>query len=156
MFVFLKSDLETLTVKRDSLIESLRAAGHDMHITTNQGSETWHDNAPFDTAKGEFQRLQGYYFELDNIIRGATIFDPNVHSSEDVVGLGSEVWFTDQDGKEMNIRIGSYVPDKNTGAISYDAPVAKIILGSKKGNKVAGTLFGRSVVYSVTNVKRWI
>lgn len=156
MFLFLKTDLEALIARRDALIENLRAAGHDMHITTNQGSETWHDNAPFDTAKGEFQRLQSYYSELDNIVRGATIFDPDLYVPDDIVGVGSEVRFTDQDGKEKEIRIGSYIPQESTCSVSYDAPIAKILLGSKSEDEVEGILHGRNVTYTINEVKRWI
>lgn len=153
MYKFLQPDLDVLKEKLESLGTEVRAKGQDMGEATRQSSETWHDNAPFDVAKNDFERLQQRYVELAEVVRRAVVVQVQ-DSAETIVEIGSQVEFCDQDGNIRSVRIGSYIP-QDTQSISYEAPVAKVLLGGRKGEIVEGFVVKREVEYEIRDIKRW-
>ncbi|MCI0597701.1 GreA/GreB family elongation factor [Candidatus Parcubacteria bacterium] len=152
-YKFLQADLDALKRTRDALMCSLQERGQDMKEATMQGAETWHDNAPFEEAKGEFSRLQFQCDKFNDLIRRAAIVEVTDVAAKQV-GIGSEITFREGE-KERTVKIGSYIPQTDSGTISYDAPVAKILMGAK-GGKVKGIIHGRTVEYTIKRITRWI
>lgn len=155
MYRFLQEDRESLLHKRDALIVQLQAAGKDIGDANRQSSETWHDNAPLDVAQRNFERLGTRLTDLEKIIHEAVVVRVQ-ESASSIVDVGSEVTFVDQDNKEQTVRIGSYIPKEGSQSISYAAPVAALLMGSRVGDIVEGTIAGRDVEFEVRRITRWV
>lgn len=140
--------------KREGLEIEMRERTQDMSEANNQSSETWHDNAPLDVAQQEFDRLVQRRTEIDTIIRKAVVVQVG-KEAEELVSIGSEVTFLDQDDKRRTIKIGSHTPQEGSGTVSYLAPLASILMGSKKGDVVDGKIHDREVEFEIINITRW-
>lgn len=152
---FLADDLDALKRKRDELESQMRERTQDMSEANSQSSETWHDNAPLDVAQREFERLVQRRNEIDQIIRNAVVVQVGKEAEERVT-IGSEVTFVDQDDQKRTIKIGSHTPQEASGTVSYLAPVASILMGSKLGDVVDGKILDREVEYEITKIARWV
>lgn len=155
MHRFLTEDLVALTKKRDELSTQLRARGQEMGEANAQSSETWHDNAPLDVAQREFERIQRQLEDMEKVIRTAKIVTVDEKAAS-VVTIGSEVTFLDQDGNERTVKIGSYLPAEGAGSISYEAPVAKILMGAEVGDVAEGKIVDKDVELEVLKITRWV
>jgi len=155
MYHFLQQDYDALVRKKVSLILELRTSGQDIGEAGQQSSETWHDNAPLEVAQREFERLHKRLEEIDKIVQGAEIVQVETVATT-CAGIGSEVTFRNQDGKEQTVKIGSYVPEEGSISVSYVAPIAKMLLGAHVGDIVEGKVAGRDVELEIMKIARWI
>ncbi|MEK7643226.1 MAG: GreA/GreB family elongation factor [Patescibacteria group bacterium] len=155
MYKFLRPDLDELLRKQAAIFTELKERGQDMGEANRQSSETWHDNAPLEVVQREFERLQRRYVELGVVIQQAQVIIPSEMASQ-VVSIGSVVTFTDQDNQEKTLKIGSYMPSDASGAISYEAPVAKLLIDNEVGDIVEGRIVGREVEYKILKIERWV
>lgn len=138
---FLKDDLEALDAKigelRSKLEETLKEGGE----STRQSSETWHDNFPFEEAQRQFSLLAGQLQKLVDIRKKAKLVD--VSESSDKVIIGSMVTIRDEaSGENKTFKIGSFMVFSNDGGrtISYNSPLAQIIMGAKIGEARIGKI----------------
>ena len=121
----LKVELDDLrTTRRTEVAELIQKAKELGDIT---------DSAQYDAAKEEQGFLEGRIRQLEDQVNHATIIDES-HSSGDVIRIGSKVTLIDTDGIEEKWEIvGSAESDATNGRISNESPVAKAIIGRKKG-----------------------
>lgn len=151
MYQFFKSDLDALIQKRDLLAEQVRDAGQLVGETTRQSSETWHDNAPYDIAKQEFEHLLRQHAVLDEIAKQAQIIEPP-RGFLDCVSIGAKVRYKNDLEEVRELKIGSYVPTEGSGVVSYNAPLAQILMGNKIGDIATGVINNRSVAYEIVDI----
>lgn len=138
---FLNEDLEALDAKigemRSKLEETLKEGGE----STRQSSETWHDNFPFEEAQRQFSLLAGQLQKLVDIRKKAKLIDAS--ASSDKVKIGSVVTIRDESSDELKIfKIGSFLAlsGENSKIISYNSPLAQIIMGAKIGEARSGKI----------------
>lgn len=153
MYSFLQSDLTALILKREALAQEIARCGQEIGDANQQSSETWHDNAPMDVAQRQFEQLHVRYRDINNVIRKAVVVKPDKDAKK--VCVGSEVVFADQDGVERSVKIGSYTPSEDSDAISYVAPIAKVLMGAEVDDIVEGTVVGREVEYVIVRITYW-
>ena len=69
------------------------------------------------------------------------------------VSIGSRVVFLDlETGEEKTIRIGSYLSFTKDETVSYCAPLARIMLGARKGDVSEGTIGGKKRKLKIVSV----
>jgi transcription elongation GreA/GreB family factor len=69
------------------------------------------------------------------------------------VGIGSRVTTVDAEtGEEKTVFIGSYQVFGNNGRISYNSPLARILLGAEVGEIVAGEIAGKEKKFEIVSI----
>ncbi len=140
----LKQELkELVNVKRPEIIKQIQKAREEGDLS---------ENADYDAAKNEQARIEKRIAEIEDILNHAEeIDDKKISGSEkNTVNFGSTVTYVeDATKKEYTIYIcGSIEADPQKGWISNEAPLAKTILGRKKGESVE--IRGIDTPYKVT------
>jgi len=152
-YYFLKQDLEALDARiqelRDKLEETLKERGE----STRQSSETWHDNFPFEEAQRQFSLLAGQLQKLVDLRKKAK--EADIPSDKNKVGIGSIVAIQNSaTGEIKTFKIGSFAVFVETGekTISYDSPLARIIMGAKVGETRSGKIGKNNVKFKITEI----
>lgn len=126
----LKEELEHLiTVKRPEVVEKIKVARSFGDLS---------ENSEYDAARNEQAFIESRIQQLQKMIRNAKIIDASQEAS-DVVTIGRTVIFQElPDGElEEYTIVGSTEADPLAGKISNDSPMAKGLLGRKKGEEVS-------------------
>ena len=129
-------DLVALQKKRDELLDELRSIGREIAETLTQGSETWHDNAPFEALvareKTASSRLNAIVESLEDFVLWEEDFNP------DIVSIGSRVACQVGDDLREYVIAGhwhdadNYVPYKSVSAAS---PLGSQLIGKSIGEQ---------------------
>lgn len=124
----LKKELEQLkTVKRPEVINALKDARAQGDLS---------ENAEYDAARNEQAVVEGKIAELEAMIENAVIIKD---VKTDKVALGTTVtlkYIEDGEVDEYSI-VGSKEADPFANKISNESPIAKAIMGLKKGTIVS-------------------
>ncbi len=90
------------------------------------------ENSEYSEAKEEQAQVEGRIFELEEIVRNASIIKKNIQGSE--VGIGSTVKAS-KNGQEVVYQIvGSNEAKPEAGRISNESPLGQAFLGKKVGD----------------------
>ena len=141
----LEEELETMkTVKRVEVVERIKVARSYGDLS---------ENSEYDSAKEDQAFIEGKISSLESMIRNAVIISEDQQTDE--AQLGSTVTFKEiPDGEiETYTIVGSAEADPLEGLISNDSPIAKGLLGNKKGDKVKITTPGGEMQVEITEVK---
>ena len=122
-----KKELEELKlVKRPEVINALKDARAQGDLS---------ENAEYDAARSEQAVVESRIKELEVMLERAVVI---TKVDTDVVSIGTKVtleYVDDDDTEEYSI-VGSQEADPFTNKISNESPIAKAIMGKKKGDKV--------------------
>lgn len=115
-------------VRRQEIAERLQQA-------LDEGGELT-ENAEYEDAKNEQAFVEGEIARLSQIIRNAQIIEEG--GSSDQVRLGSRVTVVEKGtrDKEVYHLVGPAEANPQQGKISFESPLGKALLDSKKGDKV--------------------
>ncbi|WOV85480.1 transcription elongation factor GreA [Sporosarcina jeotgali] len=141
----LEDELEFLkTVKRKEVVERIK-------IARSYGDLS--ENSEYDSAKEDQAFIEGKISSLESMIRNSVIISEDSRTEE--AQLGSTVTFKEiPDGEvETYTIVGSAEADPLEGLISNDSPIAKGILGRKKGDQVKIITPGGEMQVEITEVK---
>ncbi|WJY28535.1 MULTISPECIES: transcription elongation factor GreA [Sporosarcina] len=141
----LQEELELLkTVKRKEVVERIK-------IARSYGDLS--ENSEYDSAKEDQAFIEGKISSLESMIRNAVIISEDTVTDE--VQLGSTVTFKEipEGDTETYTIVGSAEADPLEGLISNDSPIAKGLLGHKKGDQVKITTPGGEMQVEITEVK---
>ena len=141
----LEEELENMKiVKRVEVVERIKVARSHGDLS---------ENSEYDAAKEDQAFVEGRISTLESMIRNALIITED-HKT-DTAQLGSTVTFREiPDGElETYTIVGSAEADPLEGLISNDSPIAKGILGGKKGEKVKITTPGGDMQVEITEIK---
>lgn len=141
----LEDELEFLkTVKRKEVVERIK-------IARSYGDLS--ENSEYDSAKEDQAFIEGKISSLESMIRSSVIISEDTRTEE--AQLGSTVTFKEiPDGEvETYTIVGSAEADPLEGLISNDSPIAKGILGRKKGDQVKIITPGGEMQVEITEVK---
>ncbi|MBF4500137.1 transcription elongation factor GreA [Savagea sp. SN6] len=125
----LEEELEFLkTVKRKEVVERIK-------IARSYGDLS--ENSEYDSAKEDQAFVEGKISSLESMIRNAVIITED-ELNTDEVGLGKTVTFKElpDEEEETYTIVGSAEADPLEGLISNDSPIAKALIGHKKGEEV--------------------
>lgn len=123
----LKKELEYLkTTRRPEVIDSLRDARSLGDLS---------ENAEYDAAREAQREVEGKIVQLQAMIENAVVID---NQAKDKVSIGCKVkirYVEDDEEDEYSI-VGSQEADPFANKISNESPIAKAIIGKKKGETV--------------------
>lgn len=94
------------------------------------------ENAEYHAAKERQGMIEARVKELEGAVSCADVIDPKTLSG-DTVMFGATVTMLDEDDKKVTYQIvGSHEADVKLGRISYTSPIARALIGRKKGHEV--------------------
>ena len=126
-FTDIESELDELKrVKRPEIIKEIKEARALGDLS---------ENADYHAAREEQAIIEGRIQELEYMVEHASIIS---EESSDTVKIGSSVVirYDDEDDLEEYKIVGSTEADPFENKISNESPIAKALLGKKKGSKV--------------------
>ena len=97
---FLPEDFELLLKKIAELEAKIVECGQALGESTEQSSETWHDNATYDVARMNFELTARELQKLIEVRNSAIIIQPSLTITEEVI-LGSIVTILNEKTGEM-------------------------------------------------------
>lgn len=146
-YYFLRVDLDALTEKIQKLGARLRELGQEMGESTRQSAETFHDNFPYEEALRQFQMTNRRLHELMKVRACAQMVEPSL---ADRVGIGKRVTVeTVESGEVRTFQVGSYLTLTDGKAVSYNAPLAKALIGARVGDIREGMITGKKKMLRV-------
>lgn len=126
-FTDIESELDELKrVKRPEIIKAIKEARALGDLS---------ENADYHAAREEQAIIEGRIQELEYMVEHASIIS---EEASDTVKIGSSVVirYDDEDDLEEYKIVGSTEADPFENKISNESPIAKALLGKKKGSKV--------------------
>lgn len=122
----LKAELAGLVAQRVGLADRIKQARELGDLS---------ENAEYQTARAEQERLEARIAEIEHVLSSVTIIRrPKVNGS---VKLGSSVKLKGQDGKTKEFQIvGTMEADPLAGKVSDESPIGKVLIGKKVGDTV--------------------
>ena len=124
----IKKELDELKmVKRPQVIDALKDARAQGDLS---------ENAEYDAARNEQAIVESRIKELEAMLENVKVIEK---TNTDVVSLGCNVTieYVDDKEKEEYSIVGSKEADPFSNKISNESPIAKAILGKKKGATVS-------------------
>jgi transcription elongation GreA/GreB family factor len=141
MFYFLQGDLDKLIIIINGIKQKLRESGQDIGESCRQAAETYHDNAPYEEAVRSFEFHSIRLSSLVEIRQSAEIIRPP--ENNDKVRVGHRVRILDMVSDEIIcFTVGSYLVFSDDH-VSYNSPLAKLLLGAKVGEIKSGRVGNR-------------
>jgi transcription elongation factor GreA len=121
----LKTELKTLKAQRPQVADRIKHARELGDLS---------ENAEYQTAREEQDRLETRISELEHILQYAEIIKKPKNIGQ--VRLGSKVTLKDG-GKPLSYQVvGTIEADPSSGKISDESPIGKALIGKKVGDKV--------------------
>lgn len=141
----LEEELEDLkTNKRAEVIKRIKIARSFGDLS---------ENSEYESAKDEQSFVEGRIKEIDNMLNHAEIID-NENVDADEVSVGKSVTFQEEDDDPETYQIvGAAEADPLNGKISNESPIAKGLVGHKKGEKVTVATPGGEMTVTIIDVK---
>jgi transcription elongation factor GreA len=125
----LEAELEDLKlVKRPEVVERIKTAREYGDLS---------ENSEYESAKDEQAFIEGRISTLEAMIRSAEIVD-SASVAKNVVVLGKKVSFLaeGEDEEETYQLVGTAEADPSAGKISNESPIARALIGRKRGDLV--------------------
>lgn len=155
MLYFLREDFDKLNQKIVEVCKRMEKIGKEIGESCDEGSDTWHDNFAFEEGQRQQTMWSNHIRELIKIRNTATIVDPP--RENDRVRIGKTVEFKDLITNEIErFQIGSFMvfrDQKKIEAISYNAPLAKIIMGAQIGEIRKGQIAGKQKQFEILKIE---
>lgn len=123
----LKKELDYLkTTRRPEVIDSLRDARALGDLS---------ENAEYDAAREAQREVEGKIVQLQAMIENAVVID---NQAKDKVSIGCtvKIKYVEDDEEDEYAIVGSQEADPFANKISNESPIAKAIIGKKKGETV--------------------
>lgn len=152
MYRFFKKDLTELDEKLRRLNELIWETGQQIGAACEDG-EREHDNPEFDDATRRIEMWSRHLREMHKIRSQAIEISPSEIQTERV-SVGCSVTYADQDGNERTVSIGSYMPAESSSDVSYNAPIARMLIGLKIGESREGRIAEKAVQFEVIDIKK--
>lgn len=152
-YYFTKEDFTTLNTEISAICDRIKEAGKEMGDSCREGAETFHDNFAYEEGERQQFMWSKQLRELVRIRNRSRIVEPQKGRK---VSIGSLVTTRDETtGEERRFKVGSYMTfGKYDGTvISYNAPLARMIIGAEVGDIREGTISGTKKVVMVTNIE---
>ena len=150
-YYFLREDIGKLSEQIHEIDARIKAIGQEMGASCEEGAETFHDNFAFEEGERQQQMWSQRLKELVDIYNHSQISKPS--GTAERVGIGCEVTIADlESGEEKTIKIGSYMTFNGNGAVSYNAPLARMLLGAESGEVRKGEIAGKIRKFEVVDI----
>lgn len=122
----LQAELDNLLSQRVNIAERIKQARELGDLS---------ENAEYQTAREEQDRLEARISELDHILQNSKIIKKPKTNGE--VRLGSSVKLKSPEGKTKEFQVvGTMEADPLNGKISDESPIGKVVINKKVGDQV--------------------
>lgn len=109
------------------------------------------ENAEYQTAREEQDRLESRIGELEHIIHNSKLIKKTKSNGQ--VKLGSTVKLKSADGKATQYQVvGTMEADPTNGTISDESPIGKMLLNKKVGDQVEIKTSAEETTYKITEI----
>ena len=124
------------------------------HIAEARSHGDLSENAEYHAAKEEQSHNEGRIAELEDKLARADIIDIS-NLSGDTVKFGATVTLIDEDTEKKTVWqiVGEVEADAKKGRISITSPLARALIGKKKGSTVEVVAPGGAKAYEITKVE---
>ena len=124
------------------------------HIAEARSHGDLSENAEYHAAKEEQSHNEGRIAELEDKLARADIIDISKLSG-DTVKFGATVTLIDEDTEKKTVWqiVGEVEADAKKGRISITSPLARALIGKKKGATVEVVAPGGAKAYEITKVE---
>ena len=152
-YFFLVDDFEDLIREIGKAEKRIKDALAEMGRSCEEGGDTWHDNFGYEEAQRQIYMWSMHLNKLMEIRRQAIVVDANFRDR--VVDIGRTVTVLDRDTGELKtFKIGSYMVFKvDEGVISYEAPLAKIILRARIAEERKGIIAKKQRTFIIIKIE---
>ena len=112
------------------------------------------ENAEYHAAKEAQSLNEGHIAELEDKLARADVIDITKLSG-DVIKFGATVTLVDEDTEKKQVWqiVGEVEADAKKGRISITSPLARALIGKKKGSSVEVNTPGGAKAYEITKVE---
>ncbi|MEK7588912.1 MAG: GreA/GreB family elongation factor [Patescibacteria group bacterium] len=151
-YYFLPKDFEELNIKIIDICEKIKEIGKEMGRSCQEGAETFHDNFAHEDGTRQQAMWSNKLREMIRIRNNSRIItlDKNIYR----VSIGRNVRIKDLSTEEEKIlKIGSYIVFTGENTISYNSPLARLLIGAKIGDLREGTLGGKSHEFEILSIE---
>lgn len=141
-YYFTKEDFAALNQEIASICDRIKEAGKEMGASCGEGAETFHDNFAYEEGERQQYMWSKRLRELVGIRNQSRVVEPQKSRK---VSLGSIVTTRDTTtGTDRKFRIGSFMifGQIDNSVISYNAPLAKMIIGAEVGDTREANIAG--------------
>jgi transcription elongation factor GreA len=145
-YVALESDLKhRQQVERPRIIQQISEARSHGDLS---------ENAEYHAAKEQQSHNEGVIAELEDKLARADVIDVSKLSG-DTIKFGATVTLIDEDTEQKRVWqiVGEPEADAKKGRISITSPLARALIGKKKGASVEVVAPGGAKAYEVTKVE---
>ncbi|CCI85779.1 transcriptional elongation factor [Lactobacillus pasteurii DSM 23907 = CRBIP 24.76] len=142
----LEAELKNLKlVKRPEVIQRIKVARSFGDLS---------ENSEYDAAKDEQSHLEDRIAQVEEMLKYADVVDADSVDPNEV-SVGKTITYTEvgESESETYTIVGSDESDPLNGKISNDSPIAKALLGKKKGETVSITTPGGKFDVVINDVK---
>jgi len=151
MYYFLPHDFEELNAQIDRICTTIKEIGQEMGASCREGAETFHDNFAFEDGERQQYMLSNRLRELIKIRNNSRVVNS---SNGNKVSIGRIITIRDEiTGEKQTFKIGSYMVFRDQNAISYNAPLARCLMGAEVGEIREGTIGGKKRQFVVLQIK---
>ncbi len=150
-YFFLQTDYDDLLAEIDQLKSQISAIKAQVGASTSQSSETWHDNIDHEELMRKHDLYTAHLRDKKLFKNQAAVVRPD--RSSKIVQIGSYIEYEDETGKTYTIKIGSYRQIRDLpNTISYEAPLARALLGKKLGANASFTIASRTKNITISKI----
>ena len=124
------------------------------HIAEARSHGDLSENAEYHAAKEEQSHNEGRIAELEDKLARADVIDITKLSG-DTIKFGATVTLVDEDTEKKQVWqiVGEVEADAKKGKISVTSPLARALIGKKKGASVEVNTPGGAKAYEITKVE---
>ncbi len=138
----LRDELAELVGQRKDVAERIKSARELGDLS---------ENAEYQTAREEQDRLEARVSELEHILQNVSIIKKPTGNGS--VRLGSTVKLKSSDGKTKEFQVvGTMEADPMNGKISDESPIGQALIGKKVSDKAQIKLGLELVAYKITSI----
>lgn len=154
MYYFLRKDFEALNAEIKKIADKIKEIGKEMGKSCQEGAETFHDNFAYEDGERQQYMWSGRIRELIRIRNQArVILEPQ---KGDIVSIGRTITVEDEHtGKTCVMKIGSYMvlTEEEGEVISYDAPLARMLIGGRVGDMKESVIAGKQKRFRILKIE---
>lgn len=138
-FLFLEDDRQALVNEIQAVAKEIKRVQGETAESTEQTSETWHDNFMFEEGERQMRLLAERLEYLNDVLARAEVVEKRHGGTS---GVGSTVTFVDEaSGATQTVEIGSYlILDQRPGVASYESPLGRLLFGARPGDVREGSV----------------
>ena len=147
-----QAEYDFLTKRINELERTQKLALKDLKHALNYGSETWHDNDMYDTAKNKQNEINNEKKKIEQVLKSSKII--NIPTKSKSVVIGTVVSLRDLELDEiLTLSIGgSEAYRMGDDWISLVSPLGKYIKGKNQGDVITVKLPAKTTTYKIESI----